>query len=105
MKTRTIHFSIRPRKKYKHQVEVKVEDTLIKLPDVTRYLGVVIDKQLKWRNHLQHVETKMAARIGLLRYLANVAHDANPRTMINIFKWIARTVIIFDFRVLLTAID
>ena len=104
-KTEMIHFSIHPRKKYKHPVEVKVEDIIIKPLDATRYLGVIIDKQLKWRPHLQHVETKMAARISLLRYLSKAAYEPNEKTMINIFKSIARTVIIYGYPVLLTAND
>ncbi|CAF2040813.1 unnamed protein product [Rotaria magnacalcarata] len=67
-KTEMIHFTIHLRKKYKHPVEVKVDNTTIKPLDHTRYLGVIIDKQLNWRRHLDHIETKIAPRIGLLRY-------------------------------------
>lgn len=104
-KTEMIHFSVHPRKKYKHPVTVKVENTIIHPIDAARYLGVIIDKQLKWRNHLQHIETKVAPRISLLRYLSKAAKEANPRTMINIYKSIIRTVIIYGYPVLLTAND
>ncbi|CAF2114894.1 unnamed protein product [Rotaria magnacalcarata] len=67
-KTEMIHFTIHLRKKYKHPVEVKVDNTTIKPLDHARYLGVIIDKQLNWRRHLDHIETKIAPRIGLLRY-------------------------------------
>ncbi|CAF1130161.1 unnamed protein product [Adineta ricciae] len=77
---------LHPRKKYKHPVEAKVENTTIKPLDATRYLGVIIDKQLKFRNHLQHLESKMAGRISLLRYLAKSAQEPNQKTMINTFK-------------------
>ncbi|CAF0779354.1 unnamed protein product, partial [Adineta ricciae] len=66
-KTELIHFSLHPRKKYKNPVIVKVENTLIKPLDYTRYLGVIVDKRLKWRTHLDHIEAKIAPRIGLLR--------------------------------------
>ncbi|CAF2084855.1 unnamed protein product [Rotaria magnacalcarata] len=102
-KTEMIHFTIHPRKKYKHPVEVKVDNTIIKPLDHTRYLGVIIDKQLNWRRHLDHIETKIAPRIGLLRYLSKTAYEPNSRTMINIFKSIARTIIIYGYPVLLTA--
>ncbi|CAF4761458.1 unnamed protein product [Rotaria socialis] len=98
-----IHFTIHPRKKYKHPVEIKVDNTIIKPLDHTRYLGVIIDKQLNWRRHLDHIETKIAPRIGLLRYLSRTAYEPNSRTMINIFKSIARTIIIYGYPVLLTA--
>jgi len=102
-KTELIHFAIRPRKQYKHPVQVKVDNIIIKPLESTRYLGVIIDKQLKWRNHLEHIEKKLAPRIGLLRYLSRTAYEPNSKTMINIFKSIARTMIVYCYPVLLTA--
>jgi len=102
-KTELIHFSTHPRKKYKHPVVVKVEDTIIKPLDYTRYLGVIIDKKLNWRRHVDNIETKIGPRISLLRYLSKTAYEPNTRTMINIFKSIARTIIIYGFPILLTA--
>ena len=102
-KTELIHFSIHPRKKYEHPVEIKVENTIIKPQDYIRYLGVTIDKRLEWQNHLDHIELKISPRIGLLRYLSRTAYEPNNKTIINIFKSLVRTIIIYDFPVLLTA--
>jgi hypothetical protein len=102
-KTELIHFRLHPRKQYKHPVKVKVEDTIIKPLDSTRYLGVIIDQRLNWRNHLEHIETKIAPRISLVRYLSRTAYEPNNKTMTNIFKSIVRTVIIYGYPVLLTA--
>ena len=100
-----IHFTVHPKKKYKHPVVVKVDNVNIKPLDAIRYLGVIIDKQLKRRNHLRHIETKIAARISLLRYLSKSAKEPNEKTMINIFKAIARTIMTYGSPVLLTASD
>ncbi|CAF1494352.1 unnamed protein product [Adineta ricciae] len=104
-KTEMIPFRLHTRKKYKHPVETKVENTTIKPLDATRYVDVIIDKQLKWRNHLQHLESKMTRRISLLRYLAKSAQEPNQKTMINIFKAIARPVMAYVYPALLTAND
>ena len=84
-------------------MQVKVENTIIKPLDCTRYLGVIIDKKLNWRSHLDHIESRVAPRIGLLRYISRTAYKPNNKTMINIFKSIVRTIIIYSFPVLLTA--
>ena len=102
-KTELIHFNLHPRKKYKYPVQVKVENIMIKPLEYTRYLGVIIDQKLKWRRHLDHIESRIAPRIGLLRYLSRTAYEPNNKTMINIFKSIVRTVIIYGYPVLLTA--
>ena len=47
----------------------------------------------------------MARRISLLRYLAKSAQEPNQKTMINIFKAIARPVMTYGYPVLLTAND
>ena len=104
-KTEMIHFNTHPRKKYKNPLSIEVEGIIIHPVDAARYLGVIIDKQLKWRNHLQHIETKVTARISLLRYLSKAATEPNPRTMINIYKSIIRTVVIYGYPILLTAND
>ena len=104
-KTEMIHFNVHPRKKYKQPVSVKVEDTNIQPVDSARYLGVIIDKQLKWKNHLQHIESQVTARISLLQYLCKAANEPNPKIMLNIYKSIIRTVIVYGYPVLLTGND
>jgi hypothetical protein len=102
-KTEMVHFSPHPRKKYKNPVSIQIEDTKIKPLDSTRYLGVIIDKKLNWRAHLNHIETKIADRIGLLRFLSRSSQEPNNMIILNIYKAIARTIITYGFPVLITA--
>jgi exonuclease III len=104
-KTELIHFSPHPRKKYKNPVLIEIEDTTIKPLDSTRYLGVIIDKKLNWRCHLNHIESKIADRIGLLRFLSRSSPAPNDKILLNIYKSIARTIITYGFPVMLTASD
>lgn len=102
-KIELIHFNVPPRRKYKHEVTVKVGDTMIKPKEATHYLGVIIDKECKWKQHLQHIRKCVNPRISLLRYLSSAAQQHNERTMINIFKSIVRPVMTYGHSVLLTA--
>lgn len=102
-KTELVHFSLHPRKRYKHLVVVQVGSTEIKPLEHTRYSSVIIDKQLKWRRHLEHIEGRITPRISLLRYLSKSAKESNPKTMINIYKSLIRTIFTFGYPVLLTA--
>ncbi len=102
-KTELVHFSIYPRRKYNNTVVVTVDNVEVKPLDHTRYLGVFIDKKLKWRKHLEHIERRIAPRISLLRYLSRSAKEPNSTTMINIYKSLIRSVIIYGYPVILTA--
>ena len=102
-KTELIHFSLHPNKKYKNPVQVTVGNTTIKPVTSTRYLGVLFDYKLNWKTHIQHIETKIAARICLLRFLNKVAINANDKIMTNLYKSLVRSVIVYGYPVLLTA--
>ena len=104
-KTELLHFNVHPRRKYKYEVKVQVNDTTIKPSKATRYLGVIIDSQLKWLDHLQHIERCVAPRISLLWYLSSAAQEANDKIMLNIYKSLVRTVLTYGHAVILTARD
>ncbi|CAF4455321.1 unnamed protein product [Rotaria sp. Silwood2] len=104
-KTELVHFTVHPRRTFKNPINVKIEDTIIKPSDSTRYLGIIIDKRLNWRSHIHHIESKIAGRISLLRFLNRTAYEPNDKIMLNIFKSIARTIIIYGYPILLTAND
>ena len=80
-----VHFSSHPRKKYKTTISIKVKDTTVQPLDSTKYLGIIIDKRLNQRGHLHHIESKMADRISLLRYLSKATPNPNDKIMLNIY--------------------
>jgi hypothetical protein len=102
-KTEMIHYSLHPKKNYKNTLSVKINNTIITPVDTARYLGVVIDNKLLWRQHLQHVENKTATRIGLLRYLSKQAKEPNKHTMAQIYIALVRSVMLYGYPSLLTA--
>lgn len=102
-KTELIHFKKNPRKKLKHPVAVKVDNTEVKPLEHTRYLGVIFDQQLKWKSHLEHIERRIAPRICLLRYLSKAAKEPNNTTMINLYKSMIRSILVYGSPAILKA--
>jgi hypothetical protein len=62
-----------------------------------------LDKQLNCRCHSHHIESKIADRISLLRFLSRSATEQNDKIMLNIYKSIARTILTYGYPVPLTA--
>jgi hypothetical protein len=54
-------------------VATRVKNNIITPLNATRYLAVIIDDKLEWRNYLQRLKSKIATRIGPLGYLSEVA--------------------------------
>ncbi|CAF1070858.1 unnamed protein product [Rotaria magnacalcarata] len=88
-------------------MEINVEATTIKPQATARGLGVIFDNKLNWRSHIKHIESKLASRINLLRFLSCSCADAEPniKTMLNLFKSLVRTIITYGSHTLLTAND
>jgi hypothetical protein len=102
-KTEMLYFSPHPRKKYKNKLTIHVENTAINPTPSARYLGIIFDKQLKWRSHLHHIEEKIAPRISLLRLLSKLNPNSNKNIMTNLYKSLVRSIITYGSSILLTA--
>ncbi|CAF3808931.1 unnamed protein product, partial [Adineta steineri] len=70
-----------------------------------RYLGIIFDKQLRWQEHVKHIETRIQSRINLLRFLNRITPDSNEKIMLNIYKSLIRPILTYGSSVLLHAED
>ena len=58
-----------------------MNDTLIERKDSLKFLGVLIDETLSWKNHIKILESKLACVIGLL-YRSRPFLDLNSRKLL-----------------------
>ena len=45
---------------------LKINDTEIKRKHSLKFLGVIIDENLTWKTHIEHLESKIAKNVGVL---------------------------------------
>ncbi|CAF1212778.1 unnamed protein product [Didymodactylos carnosus] len=102
-KTEMLHFSVHRRKQYKNQVQVIVGAATIRPQAHARYLEVIYDKTLSWKEHVNHVKEKVNSKINLLRFLSRSIPESNDRIMVNLFKSLIRPVLTFGVSILLKA--
>ncbi|MCP4485285.1 MAG: reverse transcriptase family protein, partial [Flavobacteriaceae bacterium] len=75
---------IKPRqKKLPRNVNLSLNSETLEESDCVKYLGVLIDKNLTWKNHIKHVTTKVAKSIGIL---SKIRHFAPKNVLINVFN-------------------
>ena len=65
-KTNFLVFSSKPSIINNH-FQLRFNNTSIKRVDKTKFLGVVIDNKLNWREHITHVKNKISKCIGILQ--------------------------------------
>ena len=65
-KTHTMLFS---NKLNNPTLQLKIHDTILEDKAETCFLGVIIDKKLTWKQHIQHISDKISKTVALLRLL------------------------------------
>ena len=63
-KTHYMIFSLR--KKIKPDLNVLINDNIIKQVESTKFLGVLIDSDMSWCSHIKYIKNKMSRGIGIL---------------------------------------
>ena len=73
------------RSKNKH-IELNFNGSALKRVDSVKFLGMVFDRRLSWKNHVDYLVTKCKKRINLLKVLAGSKWGADKETMLIVYK-------------------
>ena len=58
----------------KKNIEISIQNAKINLVYTTKFLGVLIDNKLNWKDHIDLIKTKLSKNIGFMykaKYLLN----------------------------------
>ena len=59
----------------------KIQNNPLTRRNVTKYLGILIDDKLTWKDHIHHVNMKLRKGIGLLSKVSNLVTKATLKTL------------------------
>ena len=63
---KTHYMIFRKRKKDSLNVKLSIDGELINEVDKTKFLGVLVDNKLTWKQHIAYVSGKIARGIGMI---------------------------------------
>ena len=69
-KTKAMVFS--PTQRNFIKPDIKINDTVLEYVDSFNYLGIIFDKNLSWKNHIDHIIKKISKTIGIMKRLKHV---------------------------------
>ena len=64
-KTQFIIFKAK-NKKNSHNIEIQINKQIIEQVNNAKFLGLILDKELTWKQHIKLVETKISKMSGIL---------------------------------------
>ena len=57
------------KKKVNHNLKISINDVALEQKQNTKYLGIIMDSNLNWKNHVHQISAKVSKRIGILSKL------------------------------------
>ena len=77
-KTVAVKFEKRRKEEEPH---LTLHGSTIQVKEDTAYLGLIVDKRLNWRSHVDHVRAKCLSAINLIKHLSHLSWGADRRTL------------------------
>ena len=62
-------------------LELKIRTSRLEVVNKTKYLGVIIDNSLDWKEHIKIIVSKVSRAIGLLKHTKNILPMSSLRTL------------------------
>lgn len=82
-------------RKNNQHIKLNVNGTPLKVDSKAKFLGLIFDKNLKWKDHIDYIASKAKKRLNLLRVLTGTEWGASKSCMITIYKTLIRS--LFDY--------
>jgi len=83
-KSRTMLMS-RRRRKEKEEIEIYINNTILKQENTIKYLGIIFDSKLTFRDHINYIEEKCLKLIFLLSRSAKITWALKQEAMKTIY--------------------
>ena len=69
-KTAAIKFEKRKRGE---ELQLTLHGSRIQVRESTRYLGLIIDKRLNWKDHVDHLRAKCTSSVNLIKHVSHLS--------------------------------
>ena len=61
--------------------ELQLNNNVIRVAESTKYLGLVLDKRLTWKDHVEYLRKSCTPALNLLRHLSHLSWGADRKTL------------------------
>ena len=63
----------------------------IKVSESTHYLGLVVDKRLNWRNHIEYLRARCIPAVNLLKHLSHLSWGADRQSLLHLYTALVKS--------------
>ena len=74
-------------------IDLTINNQLVKIDNKAKFLGLIFDSKLNWKEHIKYIEEKCKKRLNLMRAVAGNSWGANKKSLLTIYRSLIRSVI------------
>ena len=74
-------------------IHLTLDNQPVKIDNKAKFLGLIFDRKLSWRDHINYLEQKCKKRLQLMRAVAGNSWGANKKVLLTIYRSLIRSVI------------
>ena len=82
---KTVYMVFQQKNTIKNDIELKINNVKISKVSVTKYLGLIIDDKLNWKNHIEKLVNKIVPMLGALYRCQSYLNDTNRLLIYNAY--------------------
>ena len=80
-------------KRHVPDIKIKVGDELIKMENKVKFLGIIFDRKLNWKPHVDYIVDKCKKRLNLMRAVSGYHWGASKKSLLAIYKALIRSIL------------
>jgi ribonuclease HI len=89
-KTTAVLFS---KKRHLPTINITIDQNLIKMENKAKFLGIIFDRKLTWKPHVEYIIDRCKKRLNLMRAVSGNQWGASKKSLLTIYKTLIRSII------------
>ena len=87
---KTVAIKFEKRKKGE-EPQLTLQGSRIQVRESTRYLGLIIDKRLNWKDHVDHLRAKCTSSVNLIKHVSHLSWGADRKTLQRLYTTLVQS--------------
>jgi ribonuclease HI len=75
------------------QINIKIDQNCIKMEKKAKFLGIIFDRKLSWKPHIDYIIEKCKKRLNLMRAISGYHWGASKKSLLTIYKALIRSIL------------
>ena len=79
------------KRKKGEEAQLTLQGSRVQVRESTRYLGLIIDKRLDWKDYVDHLRAKCTSSVNLIKHVSHLSWGADRKTLQRLYTTLVQS--------------